>query len=121
MFKKHDYVFVLSQDGIMNNDEEKELKKQVFKYAEKSINSIWTIFKRRKIVYFDYYSSSENTRVYSYMATCFPEKNIKFKPLLFEIFAFTITENVDIFKDYETEFKEFSNGNQKIKLYKIKI
>lgn len=116
--KSKDFIFLLSQDVILNNDEEKELKNNIFLYMNKEINSL---FKKRKIKYVDYFSSRNNNKIYSYFLTFLPEEKELFKPFLYELYAFTCEEKIEIFKDYEVEEKLFFNENQEIKLYKIKI
>src|SRR6185312_8896190 len=114
MFIKKDYIYLLSQDKIMNDDEEKALKQEVHSYIKSTMNSFWNIFNRNKILFFDYFTSNKTQRIYSYFATFFAEKEPKFKPLVYEIYAFTFNEDMQIFKDYEVETKVFSNSNQEI-------
>lgn len=121
MFGKKEYVYLLSQDKLMNDEAEKALKKEVHNYINKSMNSIWTTFNKKKIVFFDYFSSNHSHKIYSYFLSFMPETNPKFEPLVYEMYAFTFAENIEIFKDYDVEMKTFSNENQEIKLYKIKI
>lgn len=120
MKKNKNYVYILHQEVIDNDDDEKKLKKEIFDYINKDINSIWTIFNKKEIIFFDYFTAKDQS-TYSYMSTCEPHNNNKFNALLFEIYAFTYNNDINIFKDYDLKIKTFSDNKREIKLYKLKI
>lgn len=117
MFWKSDYIFLLKQDKLIGDDNEKLLKSEIFSYVDKSIKSL---FFRKKIEYIDYYTSVDN--VYMLMMTSQPKKENKLlTALMLEIFAFTKTNNENIFESYNYEKKNFQNEFQKIDVFKFKL
>lgn len=117
--KKKEYVFLIEQDKILNDDTEKELKNQVFAYINDVIKGI---FKSRRIQYVDYYSSRNGIDVYSVMSTFLPDsKNIRFIALMYDMYAYTIKKDDKIFESYDMDVIEFASEYQNIKVYKFKI
>lgn len=119
MLWKKELVFLVVQNQVFQDDNEKDLKNQVFSYVNESTK---TLFGSKKIQYTDFYNSKNDMGVYTLLATCKPEnKNKLFLALLYEIYAFTLTNDKEIFSSYEYEEKEWGNEQQKIKVYKFKI
>ena len=118
MFKKKNYIFLQVQDKVTGDDEEKGLKNEVFSFIDKSIKSF---FRKRKIEYVDYYSSPKSLNTYTLMTTFEPRGNVKFLAWVHELYAFSITADERIFRDYNYEKKQFQNGERTITVYKFKI
>ena len=119
MLKKKKYIFLQIQDQVTGCDIEKQIKNDIYKYVNKSINSL---FIKNKIEYMDNYTNSKSIDVYSIMTTFVPSKeDIKYLIWIHELYAFSITKEELIFKDYNFEKKEFFNGERKIIVYKFII
>ena len=119
MFGKSDYVFLVRQNKILNDDSEKRLKNEVFSYINDSLKGI---FFSKKIDYVDYYTSDSSQEVYSLMMTVQPSKENKLMTaLLLEIYAFTKTGVETIFDSYKFEKTIFESEFQTIEVFKFKI
>lgn len=118
MFRKKEYIFLQVQDKVTGDDEEKGLKNEVFAYIDSSIKSI---FSKKKIEYVDYYSSAKSLNTFTMMTTFEPRGKVEFLAWVHELYAFSITADERIFKDYNYEKKDFTSGERTITVYKFKI
>ena len=116
IFKKSDYVYIIIQDRVLDNEGEKKLKSEIFDYIDRSKGGL---FSSRKIKSLDYYTSDLN--VFSFFFTFLPKERKEYQPLMYELFAFAKTADDRIFKDYKYKSKKFSNDELEILVYRIKI
>lgn len=119
MFNSKEYMFLICQDQVLNDNPEKDLKSQIFEYVNENLK---TFFGKKKIEYTDFYTSKTNNNIYTLMTTCKPtNKNKLFVAFLYEVYAFAQTDDETIFESYEYERKDFANEHQTIKVYKFKF
>jgi hypothetical protein len=130
MFRRKEYAFLICEnsvffDGVKDN-EEKEIRSQVYSYVNASINkSFWRFLGWKRTVKFTDFFTGGNSMVCTILATWdAADKHVKnrpFLPLLYEMYAFSKSGNEGIFDSYKIETKEFASAEHKIKIFKFKL
>lgn len=118
LFGQRETVFVIHQDKVLSDDNEKILKEEMHEYVKKSLRRL---FGNKYIKYVDYFTNKKTLKTYTIMCTFDPKTYEKFLPLIYEIYAFTELNDGRLFVDYQPEYKEFSNEFQTFKVYKLKL